>query len=195
MWRGTACEETSRFSTIYSMTEQAVIPLERIERRIYLIRDRKVMLDSNLAELYQVPTSRLNEAVKRNLSRFPEDFMFQLTGEEAEGLISQFAISNKGRGGRRTLPYAFTEHGVAMLSSVLSSDRAVQMNILIIRAFVKMRELLASQRDLAARVEKLEASHHQHASVITLLAEEIDDLKQPPPIPQKGRIGFHVECA
>jgi phage regulator Rha-like protein len=109
--------------------------------------------------------------------------------------MSKIALSKKGRGGRRTLPYAFTEHGVAMLSSVLSSDRAVQMNILIIRAFVKMRELLASQRDLAARVEKLEASHDQHASVITLLAEEIDDLKQPPPIPQKGRIGFHVECA
>ena len=142
----------------------------------------------------------MNKAVRRNIKRFPEDFMFQLTGEEAEGLISQIAMSNiviskKGRGGRRTLPYAFTEHGVAMLSSVLSSDRAVQMNILIIRAFVKMRELLASQRDLAARVEKLEASHQQHASVITLLAEEIDDLKQPPPIPQKGRIGFRVECA
>jgi phage regulator Rha-like protein len=189
---------------MYSMTEEAtgsslgaVIPLERIERRIYLIRDRKVMLDSNLAELYQVPTFRLNEAVKRNLNRFPEDFMFQLTGEEAESLISQIAISKpkKSRGGRRTLPYAFTEHGVAMLSSVLSSDRAVQMNILIIRAFVKMRELLANQRELAARVEKLEASHQQHASVITLLAEEIDDLKQPPPIPRKGRIGFHVECA
>ena len=135
------------------MTEVAV-PLERIERRIYLIRDRKVMLDSNLAELYKVPTSRLNEAVKRNLSRFPDDFMFQLTGAEAESLISQTAMSKNGRGGRRTRPYAFTEHGVAMLSSVLSSDRAVQMNILIIRAFVKMRELLASQRELAARVEK-----------------------------------------
>lgn len=126
------------------MTEVAV-PLERIERRIYLIRDRKVMLDSNLAELYKVPTSRLNEAVKRNLSRFPGDFMFQLTVAEAESLISQIAMSKNGRGGRRTRPYAFTEHGVAMLSSVLSSDRAVQMNILIIRAFVKMRELLASQ--------------------------------------------------
>ncbi len=157
------------------------------------------MLDANLAELYQVPTSRLNEAVKRNMNRFPEDFMFQLTQEEAESLISQTAISNigrkgKARGGRRSLPYAFTEHGVAMLSSVLSSDRAVQMNILIVRAFVKMRELVASQRDLADRVEKLEASHHQHASVITLLAEEIDELKQPLPIPPKRRIGFHAEA-
>ena len=98
-----------------------VVPYERIERRIYLLRDRKVMLDSNLAELYQVPTSRLHEAVKRNLNRFPEDFMFQLTREEAEGLISQNAISKKGRGGRRNLPYAFTEHGVAMLSSVCSA--------------------------------------------------------------------------
>jgi hypothetical protein len=172
-----------------------VIPLEKIERRIYLIRDRKVMLDSNLAELYQVATFRLNEAVKRKLNRFPEDFMFQLTAEETDSLTSQIAMSKKGRGGRRTLPYAFTEHGVAMLSSVLNSNRAVQMNILIVRAFVKMREVLASQRDLAVRVEKLEASHQQHASVITLLAEEIDELKQPEAIPRKRRIGFQAECA
>ena len=118
--------------------------------------------------------------------------MFQLTKEESESLISHFAMS-KGRGGRRTFPFAFTEHGVAMLSSALTSPRAVQMNILIVRAFVRMRELLASHKDLATRVEKLEASQEKHASVITLLAEEIDELKQPPPCPSKLRIGFRVD--
>src|SRR6266498_434189 len=127
--------------------ELATIPVELVERRIYLIRGQKVMLDSDLAELYQVLTKNLNLAVRRNLDRFPEDFMFQLTAEEAESLRLQFATSNVGRGGRRYMPYAFTEHGVAMLSSVLNSPRAVQMNILIIRAFVKLREMLASHKD------------------------------------------------
>lgn len=106
--------------------------------------------------------------------------MFQLTAEEAESLRSQTVISNAGRGGRRYLPYVFTEHGVAMLSSVLRSRRALQMNILIIRAFVKLRELIASHKDLAERIEKLEANQDQHASVINILAEEIDNLKMPP---------------
>src|SRR5260370_12059868 len=110
------------------------IPVELITRRIYRIRGEKVMLDSHLAELYQVPTFRLNEAVKRNLDRFPDDFMFQLTKGEADSLTSQIAMS-KGRGGRRTFPYAFTDQGLAMLSSVLNRKRAIQMNILIIRAF------------------------------------------------------------
>ena len=118
------------------------VPVAMIERRIYFIRGQKVMLDSDLADLYQVLTKNLNLAVRRNIGRFPEDFMFQLTPEEYENLRLQFATSNVGRGGRRYLPYAFTEHGVAMLSSVLNSERAVQMNILIIRAFVKMREIL-----------------------------------------------------
>jgi ORF6N domain len=123
-----------------------LVSIETIRRRIFLIRGSKVMLDSDLAALYQVPTFRLNEAVKRNKDRFPEDFMFQLTRAEGRFLTSQSAMSKvgRGRGGRRTLPYAFTEHGVAMLSSVLNSERAVQMNILIIRAFVKLRELVAS---------------------------------------------------
>jgi len=134
-----------------SPTEHLPVPLEVIERRIYVIRGQKVMLDNDLAELYQVPTFRLNEAVKRNLDRFSEDFMFQLTSGEAQSLTSQIAMSKPtGRGGRRTLPYAFTEHGVAMLSSVLNSQRAVQMNILIIRAFVKLRELLATHKALAS---------------------------------------------
>jgi hypothetical protein len=125
------------------------VPVESIERRIYLIRGHKVMLDAHLAELYQVATKRLNEQVHRNLARFPRDFAFQLTADETANLRSQFATSSWG--GRRTPPYVFTEHGVAMLSSVLKSERAVQMSILIIRAFVKIRELLASHKSLAAR--------------------------------------------
>jgi hypothetical protein len=125
---------------------EILVPEELIERRIYLIRGRKVMLDADLATLYQVATKALNQAVRRNSERFPEDFMFQLTPEEAEALRSQFVTSNIGRGGRRYLPYVFTEHGVGMLSSVLSSPRAVQMNIQIIRAFIRMREILATSQ-------------------------------------------------
>jgi ORF6N domain-containing protein len=146
------------------------------------------MLDAHLAELYQVPTGILNLAVRRNPARFPVDFMFRLTAEEFQNLRLQFATSSWG--GRRYLPYVFTEHGVAMLSSVLNSERAVQMSILIIRAFVKMRELLASHKNLATRVGKLEVSQKRHASVINLLAEEIDDLKRPPAEPARRRIGF-----
>jgi hypothetical protein len=145
------------------------------------------MIDAELAELYQVPTKVLNQAVRRNVDRFPDDFMFHLKPEEAESinfqsqpdnLRSQFVTSSYG--GRRYLPYAFTEHGVAMLSSVLRSKRAVQMNILIIRAFVKMRELLASHKELAVRVEILEAAQYEHGSILGSLVEEIEDLKRVP---------------
>ena len=135
-------------ATNKNLTVAQQFPVEIIERRIYLIRGQKVMLDSDLTELYKVPTYRLNEAVRRNGKRFPEDFMFRLTKEETEILTSQFAMSNKGRGGRRTFPYAFTEQGVAMLSSVLNSERAIEVNIAIMRAFVKLREMLLSNEDL-----------------------------------------------
>jgi hypothetical protein len=171
-------------------TDRLPVPVELIERRIYLIRGQKVMLDSDLAELYQVMTGNLNLAVRRNRARFPEDFMFQLTKEEAGSLLLQIARAKPGRGGRQTPPYAFTEHGVAMLSSILSSDRAVQMNILIIRAFVKLRDMLATHKDLATRMEKLEAAQKKHTSVITILAEEIDKLKKLPEPTPKRRIGF-----
>src|SRR5712691_4360609 len=138
------------------------VPVTLIERRIYLIRTQKVMIDTDLAQLYGVPTYRLNEAVKRNRKRFPADFMFQLNKKEAESLTSQFAISKKGRGGRRTLPYAFTEQGVAMLSSVLNSERAIQVNIVIMRAFVRLREILASHKDLARKLDELERKHGEH---------------------------------
>jgi hypothetical protein len=166
------------------------IPAERVARQIFVIRGQKVMLDTDLAELYQVPTKRMNEQVRRNLARFPEDFMFQLTGRETDVLRSQFATSSWG--GRRYLPYVFTEHGVAMLSSVLSSKRAVQMSILIIRAFVKLREMLASHKDLALRLAKMERVQKRHGSVITILAEEIQEMKRLPP-PAGRRIGFRTE--
>ena len=176
------------------------VPAEIIERRIYVIRGQKVMLDSDLAKLYGVTTFNLNKAVKRNLDRFPPDFMFQLTSDEAESLRFQIGISKpEGRGGRRYLPYAFTEHGVAMLSSVLNSKRAVQMNILIIRAFVKLRELLATHKELARRIEKIEAGQkeqarvqQQHASILVSVIQDIQKLKTPP---VTRAIGFVVRGA
>jgi hypothetical protein len=165
------------------------VPDEVVARRIYLIRGIKVMLDSDLARLYGVTTGNLNLAVRRNAERFPADFMFQLTEEELQNLILQSARASWG--GRRQLPFAFTEHGVAMLSAVLRSQRAVEMSILVVRAFVKLREMVASNRDLAARMEKLEDSQREHASVINILAEEIDMLKMLPATPSK-RIGFQT---
>ena len=172
----------------------AAIPLEVIARRIYLIRGHRVMLDSHLAELYQVPTKVLNQAVRRNLSRFPEDFMFQLSDEEAASLRSQSVTLDKGRGRHsKYAPLVFTEQGIAMLASVLTSERAVQMNIAIVRTFVRLRELLASSKDLSNRLEQLEATVDQHASVINLLAEEINNLKVLPSEVPPRRIGFRSE--
>jgi len=147
------------------------------------------MIDVDLAELYDVPTYRLNEAVKRNRRRFPADFMFQLNREEAESLTSQFAISKKGRGGRRTLPYAFTEQGVAMLSSVLNSERAIEVNIAIMRAFVKLRQMLESNDELnrkfAAVIRKL-ATHDKY---FTVVFDELKKLNEQP-TPSGKQIGF-----
>lgn len=172
------------------------VPVDQITRRIHRIRGQKIMIDADLADLYQVPTKRLNEAVKRNCDRFPADFMFQLSKDELKNWKSQFATSNpSAKMGLRKPPYAFTELGVAMLSSVLTSKRAVQMNILIMRAFVQIRELLASNQDLAMRVEVLESTQRDHASIIGSLAEEIDELKVLPE-PVKRPIGFRPpdEC-
>jgi hypothetical protein len=167
-----------------------LIPVEFIERKIYLIRGCKVMLDSDLAELYQVPTKVLNQAVRRNFDRFPSDFMFQLDAEELENLRSQIVTSKIGRGGRRYTPYAFTEHGVAMLSSVLSSKRAVALNILIIRAFVRLREYLATHKDLARKLEDVERTQHEHGANIEQIYGYIQQLLEPPPESSKRRIGF-----
>ncbi|MDR3450962.1 MAG: ORF6N domain-containing protein [Alphaproteobacteria bacterium] len=174
----------------------AVLP---VEGPIRLVRGQKVMLDSDVARLYGVETKALNQAVRRNPSRFPPDFMFQLTAEEAESPRSQFVTSNESRGGRRYLPYAFTEHGVVMLSSVLRSERAAQMNIAVVRAFVRMREMILADKDLAARVEKLERGHVKTGDVIEILIEDIDRVTRDirwiknPPLPKKYPIGFRIE--
>ena len=127
-----------------------------IDSTICMVRDRRVILDTNLAKIYGIPTFRLNEAVKRNRDRFPDDFLFQLSKEEYDALTSHIAMSNKGRGGRRTLPYAFTEHGAVMAANILSSDRAVQMSIFVVRAFIKMRETLGTSRALTDKLAELE---------------------------------------
>jgi hypothetical protein len=166
-----------------------LILVETIEQKIYLVRGHKVMLDRDLAEMYEVPTRRLNEQVKRNISRFPSDFMFQLSSEEADNLRSQFATSSPGHGGRRYLPYVFTEQGVAMLSSVLNSERAVQVNIAIMRTFVKLRQMLASNADLARKLAAMEKKYDSHFKVV------FDAIRQlmTPPEKSKRKIGFQRE--
>jgi ORF6N domain len=163
-----------------------IIPIERIERQILLIRGHKALLDAHLAALYGVTTKRLNEQVRRNRSRFPDDFMFQLTSEEVESLRSQFATSNQGRGGRRYAPYAFTEQGVAMLSTVLNSERAIRVNIEIIRAFVRLRQIFASNAQLARRLDAMEKKYDAQFKVV------FDAIRQlmTPPEPNKRKIGF-----
>jgi hypothetical protein len=167
---------------------KALIPLEVIERRILLIRGQKVMLSTHLAELYDVETRVLNQAVKRNISRFPEDFMFQLNTSEAEQLVSQNVIPHKKYFGG-SLPYAFTEQGVAMLSSVLNSERAINVNIEIMRAFVRLRRMLASHADLARKLEALEKKYDAQFKVVF---EAIRELMKPPET-KKRPIGFLVE--
>lgn len=172
-----------------TVTSKLALPLERIEQRILSIRGQKVMLDVDLARLYRVSTKRLNEQVRRNLQRFPSDFMFQLTVEEYENLRSQFATSKQHRGGRRYLPLAFTEHGVAMLSSVLRSERAVQVNIAIMRAFVRLREILASHRDLARKLDELEERYDAQFKIVF---DAIRELMKPSPKPHR-RVGFRAQ--
>ena len=166
-----------------------VIPIERIARAILVIRREKVMLDSDLAALYGVTTGNLNKAVKRNAERFPIDFMFQLDTEEVANLKFQFGISSWG--GRRRRPYAFTEQGVAMLSSVLNSERAVKVNIAIMRAFVKLRETLDTNRELARKFAELERRVGKHDEEIAAILEAIRQLMTAPEKPRR-EIGFHV---
>ncbi|HXB68635.1 MAG TPA: ORF6N domain-containing protein [Candidatus Acidoferrales bacterium] len=163
-----------------------LVPLEVIERRIVLIRGHKVMLSTHLAELYEVEPRVLVQAVKRNIDRFPDDFMFQLTAAEFENLKSQTVISSWG-GLRRASPYAFSEQGVAMLSSVLKSPRAVQVNIAIMRAFVRLRQLLATHRDLAEKLAKMEKQYDKQFKIVF---EFIRQLMEPPPKLKKSQMGF-----
>ena len=170
-----------------------VVQRASVERRIYIVRSQKVMIDNDLALLYRVPTKAFNQAVRRNMPRFPADFMFQLNAAEWLALRSQFVISKAGRGGRRYPPYAFIEQGVAMLSSVLGSERAVAVNIEIMRAFVRMRELLSSTKELARRFAQLEARIDkklgEHDEAITAILSAIRELMNPTPSKRRG-IGF-----
>jgi hypothetical protein len=169
-----------------------------IQSRILTIRKQKVILDRDLAALYGVSTSRLNEAVKRNRRRFPDDFAFQVTREELTDLISQIAISSPGHGGIRKLAWAFTEHGAVMAANVLRSERAVQMSVFVVRAFVKMRDLLTGQRDLARKLAALEKTLTErldlHEQAISDIIQQIMSLLNPPPEPEPPRkqIGFHA---
>ena len=168
------------------MSNTDLIHNETIEKAIYLIRGEKVMLDRDLASLYGVETGARNRAVKRNLQRFPQDFMFQLTTEESDFLRCQIGISKRGRGGRRFLPYVFTEQGVAMLSSVLNSERAVLVNIEIMRAFVKLRQMLASNVELSRRLDELENKYDKQFRIV------FDAIRRLMATPARGRkeIGF-----
>ncbi len=178
---------------------------EKIAPLVHVLRHEKVLLDSDLAELYGVATGRLNEAVKRNIDRFPDDFMFQLTEDEVANLISQIATSSlppanlifqsgrsKSHGGRRTLPYAFTEQGVAMLSSVLRSPRAVEVNIAIMRTFVQLRRLMDSNALLAEKIQSLEAKYAEHDQQFQLVFDAIRQLIATDDAP-KREMGFHAE--
>jgi DNA-binding transcriptional MerR regulator len=183
--------------------QTSMVSAERIERSILLIRGHRVMLDWDLAALYGVGTKVLNQAVRRNINRFPEDFMFQLTAEEFENLRLHFGTSKlrsqivtskpqKRRGGRRYLPYAFTEQGVAMLSSILRSKRAVQVNIEIMRTFVRLRRILSSNKELARKLEELERKIGAHDQQIQTIFQAIRQLMAPPE-QKKRKMGFLVE--
>ncbi|HYL38111.1 MAG TPA: ORF6N domain-containing protein [Bryobacteraceae bacterium] len=153
------------------------VPAELIERRIYVIRGQKVMLDADSAGLYQVPTKAVNQAVKRNLDRFPVDFMFRLNKDETAAVNrSQFVTGSQRHRNPRLLPYAFTEHGVAMLSSVLNSRRAVQLNIFIIRVFMKLREVLATHKDLAHKIDQFQGAQKDHAVLLGMVVRDIQAL-------------------
>jgi hypothetical protein len=172
--------------------DDAVVPLAEIERHILTLRGQKVMLDGDLADLYGVPTKRLNEQVRRNLGRFPPDFMFQLSAEEASALRSQIATSKPGRGGRRYLPYAFTEHGAIMLANVLNTPRAAEVSIYVVRAFVRLRQLAGMNAAMAEKLAELERRVTEHDEAIRSLVQTIRQLMAPPEKPPRS-IGFKVE--
>ena len=161
-----------------------IVPVERITTKIYLIRNIKVMLDRDLAELYQVETRVLKQAVRRNIKRFPKDFMFELTYQELRNLRSQFVMSSWG--GVRRAPMAFTEQGVAMLSSVLKSDRAIQVNIQIMRAFTQLRRMLSTNEDLKRKIEQMESKYDEQFRIVFEAIKQLIDTESEP----KRKIGF-----
>jgi ORF6N domain len=176
------------------MPKRGGAPISAVESRILLLRRQKVILDTDLAQLYGVPVSRLNEQVKRNHERFPADFMFQLNTKEHRILRSHFAISRPQHGGRRYLPYAFTEHGAILAATVLNSKRAIEVSVFIVRAFVHLREMLATNRQLAAKIAELEHRVEIHDSDIHDIFAAIKELivfKERP----RRKIGFHLPAA
>jgi hypothetical protein len=178
------------------MAKASVVPVERIEAKILLIRGQKVMLDADLAALYGVTTKRLNEQVRRNLERFPADFMFALTNQELAILRSQFATSSSDPrrpswGGRRTPPHAFTEHGTIMAATVLNSPRAIEVSVYVVRAFVRLREMIAANKELAKKLEALERRLYTHDQAITEIMHAIRQLMAPSET-KKRPIGFVV---
>jgi phage regulator Rha-like protein len=181
-------------ATLLRMPKRSGTPVFAVESRILILRHQRVILDVDLAELYGVTVKRLNQQVTRNQERFPSDFTFQLNSKEHEALRLQFATSKKGRGGRRYPPYAFTEHGAIMAATVLNSKRAVQMSVFVVRAFVRLREMLATNRRLAGKIDELENRLDTHDSAILDLIVAIKELmtpKQPPRI----RMGFELPAA
>jgi len=170
-------------------------PLERIVSRILLLRGQKVILDADLAELYGVSTGRFNEQVRRNKDRFPSDFMFKLTNQEVERLRSQIAISIGemrlvGRGGRRYLPHAFTEHGAIMAATILNTPRAIEVSVFVVRAFVRLREMVAANKELSKKLDELERRVSHHDEAITGIVKAIRELATPPEPKARRRIGF-----
>jgi len=181
-------------ATLLKMPKLRGTPVFSVESRILFLRRQRVILDADLAQLYGVPVKRLNEQVKRNEERFPSDFMFRLTLKEQGVLRSQFATSNKGRGGRRYTPYVFTEHGAIMAATVLNSARAVHLSVFVVRAFVHLRKLLATDRQLAAKIDELENRLESHDTSILDLIDAIRDLMVPKAGPRR-KIGFRLPAA
>ncbi|HUT53267.1 MAG TPA: ORF6N domain-containing protein [bacterium] len=168
--------------------KNTLVLVKQVESMILVIRGQRIVLDADLAELYGVTTKVLNQAVKRNRDRFPKDFMFKLNNREVRNLMSQIAISS-GHGGRRKLPYAFTEHGAIMAANVLNSERAIEASVYVVRAFVKLREMLASHKEMAGKLKELEKRLDSHDHDIRALVAAIRQLMEPPPKPKK-EIGF-----
>jgi len=178
-------------ATLLKMPKRRVTLPYAVESRILLLRHQRVILDADIAELYGVPVKVLNQQIKRNQKRFPADFVFQLSAKQYEVLRSQFVTSKESRGGRRYLPYAFTEHGAIMAATVLNSERAVQMSVFVVRAFVRLREMLANNRKLAGKIDELENRLDSHDSTIQDLIDAIKELMTPEDPPRK-RIGFQL---
>ena len=166
----------------------SIIPIEIVEKKILFIRGHKVILDRDLADLYGVTTGNLNKAVSRNIERFPDDFMLQLTEDEFSDLKFHFGRSSWG--GTRKLPRAFTQEGIAMLSGVLKSERAIKVNVTIMRTFVKLREMISSSKEFSRKLDDLERKVSSHDQAITGLIHAIRELAKPEPVGKKGKIGF-----